>query len=101
MNNLKKIRLEKNLMLSEVAHFLNISIIELDSLEKGKKNLTINTIDKLCDLFEVSESYLLGKTNSCEKNNSFNNRNLTLEQTSQLNKIINNIREMKNIENEQ
>lgn len=59
-NNLKKIRIEKNLKQKELAKLLNLDHSQISKIETGKSDLTGKIIKKICQLFNVSADYLLG-----------------------------------------
>ena len=61
-NRLKSLRLEKNLSLRQVAHLTDISSSALHAYEHGTRNPKRDTIEALCDLFNVDVDYLLGKS---------------------------------------
>lgn len=63
MNNLKKIRKEKKLTLQEVADYLNVTNQYFSYVENGKKKLNSKTLEKLAQLFEVSEDEIIGTQN--------------------------------------
>lgn len=60
MNNLKKLRNNKNLTVRELSELVNINYATLSRLENGDSQLTDNYIEILCDFFKVSSDYLLG-----------------------------------------
>ena len=62
-NNLKILRIEKNLRQEDIAEFLNISRQAYGYWEVGERNPDINSLIKLADYYNVSIDYLVGRTN--------------------------------------
>jgi transcriptional regulator with XRE-family HTH domain len=50
---IKKLREEKNITQED---FFNDTNIHIGRIERGKNNLTISTLDQICDYFEISLS---------------------------------------------
>lgn len=57
---LKSIRKERGMTQRDVYELLNISANGYASWEQGRTEPDINTIKKLCKIFDVSADYLLG-----------------------------------------
>nr|WP_228480545.1 helix-turn-helix transcriptional regulator [Staphylococcus aureus] len=57
-DNIKKIRKEKNITQSELAKSLEISQSYLSDLENNRKNLGINTVEKIAKKLNVTIGYL-------------------------------------------
>lgn len=64
MNNLKKLRLQNNLTLQELAKKVNIVASTISYLENGKRQFTQENLELLSKFFNCSTDYLLGKTNN-------------------------------------
>jgi transcriptional regulator with XRE-family HTH domain len=60
MNNLKKLRLAKNLTLRELADKVQINYTALSRAENGNRNLNDSDIQILTAFFNVTADYLLG-----------------------------------------
>lgn len=60
--NLKKLRLEKHLLQKDVAQYLGLTTKAYCFYELGEREPSIETLIKLCDLFEVSADYLIGRS---------------------------------------
>lgn len=60
VNNLLKLREEKQLTQRDVAAYLGLSQAQYWKLENGKSILNANQIIKLCELYDVSPNDLLG-----------------------------------------
>lgn len=69
MNRLKELRIEKNLLQSDIAKIINKSDRVVGFYENGERDMNTETLRILSDFFDVSIDYLLGKTNE-RKNNS-------------------------------
>lgn len=59
---LKSLRIQHNLTQKQIAEFLGTSQPSYQNWEKGTRQPSRNTIQKIADFFNVSTDYLLGKT---------------------------------------
>lgn len=59
---LKELRADKNVMQKDVATYLGLTPKAYCFYELGKREPSIENLIKLCDYFEVSADYLLGRT---------------------------------------
>jgi len=77
---LRKIRIEKGYTQQDLALILNISQACYNRYEQGKREPSIETLRRLCVLFNISADELLEIETASERakvqiNNSFNNSN--------------------------
>ena len=63
MNNLKKLREEREIKQIEVANYLNVSQAGYSKLEKNIKKANAQTLIKLAKYFNISIDYILGLIN--------------------------------------
>ncbi|MBQ4269634.1 MAG: helix-turn-helix transcriptional regulator [Clostridia bacterium] len=59
---LRDLRIEKNLSRAQLAQQLNVSIRLISYWENGHRECDFDMLIKLADLFSVSVDYLLGRT---------------------------------------
>ena len=59
---LRSLRKERKLKQKEMAELLQCAERNYQRLEYGKTNVTATTLKFLCDHFDVSADYLLGRT---------------------------------------
>ncbi len=62
MNRLKELRIEKNLLQSDIAKVINKSDRIVGFYETGERDMSTETLSILADFFDVSIDYLLGKS---------------------------------------
>ena len=62
--NLKELRIAKGVSQKDVATFLGLTQKAYCFYELGTREPSLNTLLKLCDYFEVTSDYLLGRTDS-------------------------------------
>ena len=62
MNRLKQLRLERNLLQSDIAKIIKKSERIVGFYETGERDMNTETLSTLADFFNVSIDYLLGKT---------------------------------------
>lgn len=91
---LKNLRIMNNYTQNQVASFLKIDQGHLSNIENGKKNTTIDIVEKLCDLYNCSIEYLLGETDYYEAPKiafGGNRNNNDLHLVCKMNEIMKNI----------
>lgn len=59
---LKELRAEKKVMQKDVAEYLGLTQKAYCFYELGKREPSITSLIKLCDYYNVSADYLLGRT---------------------------------------
>ena len=66
---IKKLRIEKNLTIRELANELDVSYSSIGMYEQGRRQPNYETLEKIADFFNVDMNFLLGKS---EIRNSYN-----------------------------
>lgn len=61
---LKELRLSKSLKIKDVAFEIGLSLMAYNHYEWGDREPSIDVLNKLCDYFDVSSDYLIGRTDS-------------------------------------
>lgn len=56
---LRLVRQDAGWTIEEVAHYLNITTVELKNIELGEKILKLTMLDKLCTLYNIEDWDLL------------------------------------------
>ena len=59
---LKQIRIEQGLTIRVVAETLGITVSAYAHYEQGIREPSLEILKKICDLFDVSADYLIGRT---------------------------------------
>ncbi len=59
---LKELRIEKGFTLKYVAEKLNVTIRTICRYEDGTREPSISMLKSLCDFYDVSADYLIGRT---------------------------------------
>lgn len=59
---LKELRSSKNLTQKQVAQFLGTVPTTITNYESGIREPSLDNLKKLCDLYDVSADYLIGRT---------------------------------------
>ena len=67
MQNLKKLRLEKDITTIELGEILGVNNSTISMYESGKRQPNHETLKKIADYFNVSIDYLLGRTDCKRK----------------------------------
>lgn len=62
MNRIKELRIEKGLLQSDVAKYINKSERMVGFYENGKRDPNTDTLIKLSELLDASVDYILGKS---------------------------------------
>lgn len=63
-NKLKELRAEKGLSQAAVSSALGLTRNDYGNYEMGIREPSLSVLKQLCDLFEVSADYLIGRTDS-------------------------------------
>ncbi len=61
---LKELRTSHSMTLKEVSSQLNINLATYAHYEQGIRQPPIELIRKICDLFDITADYLIGRTDS-------------------------------------
>lgn len=61
---IKEQRIEKGYTLKYVAEQLNVTIRSICRYESGEREPSIDMLRKLCDFYDVTADYLIGRTDS-------------------------------------
>ena len=61
---LRQLREEKNLTLKQVSAALNINLMTYAHYEYGDREPSISMLKSLCDFYDVSADYLIGRSDS-------------------------------------
>lgn len=59
---LLELRHQRDLSQSELAHFIGVTKQTISQYERGVRRPDLDTLSILCDFFNVSSDYLIGKT---------------------------------------
>ena len=59
---LKQLRTERGLTIKEVCSTLEITVSGFAHYEQGKREPSLETLVNICDFFDVTADYLLGRT---------------------------------------
>lgn len=62
MNRIKELRQERGLKQTDLATALNTTRQAVSRYETGERGLDVETIFALCDLFDVTADYLIGRS---------------------------------------
>lgn len=61
---MRELRNEKKLTIKQVADYVGLVPTAICNYESGIREPSITTIKKLCDLYEVSADYLIGRVDN-------------------------------------
>ena len=61
---LKELRQERELTLKAVSTLLECPLTTYANYEQGKREPSLSMINALCDLYDVTSDYLLGRTDN-------------------------------------
>lgn len=70
---IKSLRKERNISQEELAKVIGINRSKLSNIENNVSDPKVNEINLLCDYFNVSSDYLLGRVNNNVRNNIIDN----------------------------
>lgn len=101
---LKKIRLEHNFTQKQIADYLGFKQGQIAKLESNERTLKSDSLIKLSNLYRCSPEYIIlgigeySKTNLAFRSNE---KNLSLDDIAEMNRIIDNLEFLSRITNEQ
>lgn len=62
MNRIKELRQEKAMTQEELGRYLNVQNTTISMYEREERQMSPPTVDRMCNLFECSADYLLGRS---------------------------------------
>lgn len=101
---LKRIRLEHNFTQKQIADYLGFKQGQIAKLESNERTLKSDSLIKLSNLYRCSPEYIIlgigeySKTNLAFRSNE---KNLSLEDIAEMNRIIDNLEFLSRITNEE
>lgn len=101
---LKRIRLEHNFTQKQIAGYLGFKQGQIAKLESNERTLKSDSLIKLSNLYRCSPEYIIlgigeySKTNLAFRSNE---KNLSLDDIAEMNRIIDNLEFLSRITNEQ
>ena len=101
---LKRIRLEHNFTQKQIADYLGFKQGQIAKLESNERTLKSDSLIKLSNLYRCSPEYIIlgigeySKTNLAFRSNE---KNLSLEDIAEMNRIIDNLDFLSRITNEE
>lgn len=93
-DRLKKLRNQHNFTQEDIASFLNYDQSYITKLENNQRNLKVSALEKLCELYNCSEEYILNGTGEYSKpgyDYRSNIKNVDMASRYKMNKIIRNL----------
>lgn len=95
---LRQLRKESKITQEQLANYLDVDQTMITKLENGTRNLNVTLIEKICNLFGCSDTYLMGEDDDhIPLNFAFRSNGIQtedLESIAAINKIVMNIRYM-------
>ena len=61
---IKELRIAKGLTIQQVATAIDVNVRAYNYYEQSAREPSLETLKKICDFFDVSADYLLGRTDS-------------------------------------
>lgn len=94
---LKKLRKENNFTQKQIADYLGFKQTHIAKLENNDRTLKASSLDKLCELYNCPEEYILegiGQYSKEEFKFRSNKNNLDLNTLADMNRIIRNLKQL-------
>ena len=104
VNRLKRLRKENNFTQKQIAEYLGFNQGQIAKLENNERKLKGSSIIKLSNLYRCSPEYItLGKGEYSKNNMSYrsDDKNLSLNDIAEMNRIINNLEFLSKITSEE
>ena len=95
-DRLKKLRKAHNFTQKQIANYLGFKQTQIAKLESNDRILKSSSLNKLCELYDCSEKYILEGTGKYSKKEyKFRaTKNLDLNTLANMNRIIKNLKEL-------
>lgn len=61
---IKELRIEKGLTIKQVATAVEVNVRAYNYYEQSAREPSLDTLKRICDFFDVSADYLIGRTDS-------------------------------------
>lgn len=61
---IKELRIERGLTIKQVATTIEVNVRAYNYYEQAMREPSLETLKRICDYFDVSADYLLGRTDS-------------------------------------
>jgi len=90
-HRLNKLRTENNFSKESLAEFLSMAVVDVTKLEHDEKILTVSQLERLCDLYCVSEEYIIENKCVNTSREKYDMENLDLNTKYKMNKRVRNI----------
>ncbi|WP_409199406.1 helix-turn-helix domain-containing protein [Methanobrevibacter sp. DSM 116169] len=101
---LKKLREDNNYTQQQIANYLKVDQGQISKIENEERSLNLDLLDKISMLYDCSHEYILDESNDYSPNKfafRLNNNNPNLEAVSKMNQIINNLKFLRKLDNEE
>lgn len=93
-DRLKKLRKSYNFTQTQVADYLGYNQGQIAKIENNTRNITVSSLEKLCELYNCPEEYILEGSVEYEKSSfAFRSevKDIDLNTIAQMNRIIRNL----------
>ena len=93
-DRLKLLRKQHNFTQNQIAEYLDFKQGQIAKLENNQRKLRLSSLEKLCELYNTTEEYILeGKQEIPRQNFAFrsNVKDLNLDTIAKMNNIIKNV----------
>ena len=61
---IKELRIEKGLTIKQVADAIEVNVRSYNYYEQARHEPSLETLKRICDFFDVSADYLIGRTDN-------------------------------------
>lgn len=102
-DRLKLLRKKHNFTQNQIAEYLDFKQGQIAKLENNQRKLRLSSLEKLCELYNTTEEYIInGDPNYSKENFAFrsNVKNLNLDTIAKMNNIIKNVEFLSKITDE-
>ena len=96
-DRLKKLRKENNFTQKQVADYLGFKQTQIAKLESNDRTLKLSSLNKLCELYNCDEEYILegiGQYSKQQLKYRSDKNNLDLNTLADMNRIIQNLKQL-------
>lgn len=102
-DRLKRLRKDYGYTQKQIAEYLDIDQAYISRIEKGERTLNLSLLDKICQLYNCSPDYILGKADNYQKRSvafRSDGNDVDLNVVAKINSVMNNLELLRKLNGE-
>ena len=102
-DRLKRLRKDYGYTQKQIAEYLDIDQAYISRIEKGERTLNLSLLDKICQLYNCTPDYILGKDDNYQKRSvafRSDGNDVDLNVVAKINSVMNNLELLRKLNGE-